>query len=61
MIVDFNILNDALIHWLRNSSGVWREPSKSHVGKFDKGVACCVIQEQQNMLVLHFHSAIESR
>jgi len=42
MIVDFNIPNNALIHWLRNTNGVWREPSKSHVGKFDMGVACCL-------------------
>ena len=61
MTVDFNIPNNALINWLRNTSGVWREPSKSHVGKFDMGVARCVILEQQNMPVLHFHSAIESR
>jgi hypothetical protein len=46
---------------LRNTSGVWREPSKLHVGKFNMGVARCVIQEQQNMPVWHFHSAIESR
>ena len=52
--MDFNIPNDALIYWLRNTSGVWREPSKSHVGKSDKGVACCVIQEQQNMPVCIF-------
>jgi hypothetical protein len=34
---------------------------QSHVGKFDMGAACCVIQEQQNMLGLHYRSAIESR
>ena len=45
--MDFNIPNDALIHWLRITSGVWREPSKSQVGKFDMGMACCVIQEQK--------------
>jgi hypothetical protein len=42
--MDFNIPNDALIHWLRNTSGVWGEPSKSHVGKFGMGAACCVMQ-----------------
>jgi len=58
--VDFNFPNDALIHWLRNTSGVWREPSKLHIGKFDMGVECCLIQEQQNMPVLHFYSPLKA-
>jgi hypothetical protein len=59
--VDFNIPNYALIHWLTNTDGVWVEPSKLHVGNFNMVVAAsCIIQKQQNVPVLHFHSAIES-
>jgi hypothetical protein len=51
--VDFNILNDAMNHWLSNISGVWLDPSKLQVRKFDMGMTCCIF-----ILPLDLHSAV---